>query len=335
MKVLITGGLGFLGLRLARRLTELGRLTGPSGKPEAIDHLALFDMALPRRRPEGLDERAELIAGDIADRDTLFSLVDRDDIGIFHLASVVSGGAEKDFDLAMNVNLMGGLSLFEACRGLKSCPRLVFASSIAVFGGAAMPPVVGDTTKQTPQTTYGTTKAALELFLNDYTRKGFLDGRSARLPTVIIRPGKPNAAASSFASGVFREPLRGEPCVVPVARDTPMPVMGYREIVEGLIRLYETDGTLLGDDRAVSLPSLTVTVGDMIESLQRVAGERPLGEITIEPDPFIEAICRTWPRDARFDRALTLGLPRAASLDQIVRAYIEDYVDPVGAKGAA
>jgi nucleoside-diphosphate-sugar epimerase len=334
MKVLITGGLGFLGLRLARRLTELGRLTGPSGKPEAIDRLTLFDVAVPRPRPEGLDKRAELVAGDIADRDTLFSLVDRDDIAVFHLASVVSGGAEKDFDLAMNVNLMGGLSLFEACRRLKSCPRLVYASSIAVFGGAAMPPVVGDTTKQTPQTTYGTTKAALELFLNDYTRKGFFDGRTARLPTVIIRPGKPNTAASSFASGVFREPLKGEGCVVPVGRDTPMPVMGYREIVEGLIRLHEMDGALLGDDRAVSLPSLTVTVGQMIEALQRVAGDRPLGKITIAPDPFIEAICRTWARDARFDRAITLGLPRAASLDQIIRAYIEDYVDPVGAKGA-
>ncbi|MCG8356606.1 MAG: NAD-dependent epimerase/dehydratase family protein [Kiloniellales bacterium] len=325
MKVVITGGTGFIGRRLARRLLDLGALTGPSGQAEEIDSLLLFDMAAPDM-PELDDPRVAVVTGEIADREQVFALVDRDDISVFHLASVVSGGGEKDFDLAIRVNLTGGQNVLEALRARASAPRLVFASSIAVFGGAAMPESVGDTTKQTPQTTYGITKTICELLINDYTRKAFLDGRSARLPTVIVRPGKPNAAASSFASGVFREPLNGETCILPVKPETVMPLLGYRSIVEGFVKLHEVDGAALGDDRAVSLPALTVTVGEMIESLKRVAGDRPLGEIRIEPDPFIEAICATWPQDTYYERATAIGLPREQSLDEIVAAYIEDYL---------
>jgi nucleoside-diphosphate-sugar epimerase len=327
MKVVITGGAGFLGLRLAQRLAERGELTGPSGRPEAIDQLVLFDRQEPPRMPAALDGKAVLLLGEISNRDEIFHLIDRDDISVFHLASVVSGGGEQDFDLAIRVNLEGGLNVLEACRARAGLPRLVFASSIAVFGGAGMPAVVGDAVKQTPQTTYGMTKAVCELLVNDYTRKGFLDGRSARLPTVIVRPGKPNLAASSFVSGVFREPLNGEPCALPVEVDTVMPVLGYRAVVEGLIGLHEAEGAQLGDDRAVGLPSLTVTVAEMIAALKRVAGDRPLGEITVAPDPFIEAIVETWPRDAGYERATVLGLPREDSLDEIVAAYIEDYLD--------
>ena len=326
MKVVITGGCGFIGQRLGQRLLEIGELTGPDGSQQPIDELLLFD-AMPAP-PGGLaeDGPVKVVTGDISDRDLVFSLIDRDDISVFHLASVVSGGGEKDFDLAIRVNLTGGQNVLEALRARASVPRLVFASSIAVFGGAAMPESVGDTTKQTPQTTYGITKTICELLINDYTRKGFLDGRSARLPTVIVRPGKPNAAASSFASGVFREPLNGETCILPVKPETVMPLLGYRSIVEGFVKLHEVDGAALGDDRAVSLPALTVTVGEMIESLKRVAGDRPLGEIRIEPDPFIEAICATWPQDTYYERATAIGLPREQSLDEIVAAYIEDYL---------
>ena len=327
MKVVITGGCGFIGLRLAQRLLERGELTGPSGGPEPIDELVLFDMSAPPALPDALDGRVTVLLGEISNRDEIFQLVDRDDISVFHLASVVSGGGEKDFDLAIRVNLDGGLNVMEACRARAGLPRLVFASSIAVFGGTAMPKVVGDTVKQTPQTTYGATKAICELLVNDYTRKGFLDGRSARLPTVIIRPGKPNAAASSFVSGLFREPLNGVPCALPVQPETVMPVLGYRSIVEGFIKLHELDGAALGDDRALSLPSLTVTVAEMIKALDRVAGDRPLGKITVEPDPFIEAIVATWPLDASHQRATALGLSKEASLDDIVRAYIEDYLE--------
>lgn len=328
MKVVITGGTGFIGQRLAHRLLEAGRLTGPTGAPEEIDELVLFDQAVPEVRPPDLDERAVLRAGDIADRAAVRDLIDRDDVSVFHLASVLSAGGEKDFDLAMRVNLDGGLNVLEACRRRAGRPRLVFASSIAAFGGAAMPARVGDFTKQTPQTTYGTTKAICELLVNDYTRKGFVDGRSARLPTVIIRPGKPNAAASSFVSGVFREPLDGVDFVLPVKLGTVMPLLGYRAIVDGIVALHELPGERLGDDRAVSLPGLTVTAQNMIDALHRAAGDRPLGRITVTPDPFIEGICATWPQGTDDARGLDLGLPREGSLDEIVAYYIADYLDP-------
>ena len=327
MKVVITGGTGFIGRMLARRIIDLGHLTGTSGGPEDVDEILLFDAAAPPGPLEGLDGRATVVTGDIADRDLVFGLIDREDIAIFHLASVVSGGGELDFDLAMRVNLTGGLNVLEAARARGGRPRVVFASSVAVFGGSAMPATVGDTTKQTPQTTYGVTKAIGELLINDYTRKGFLDGRSARLPTVIVRPGKPNLAASSFASGVFREPLKGEPCVLPVKVDTKMPVLGYRSIVEGFVRLHEAAPEALGDDRAINFPSMTVSVAEMIEALRRVAGDRPLGAIEVKPDPRIEAIVATWPTELDSTRALALGLPIEARLDDIVAAYIEDFVD--------
>lgn len=327
MKVLITGGTGFIGLRLARRLLEGGTLTGPDGKAREIDEMVLFDQVVPERKPGGLDERVHLVAGDISDKATITGLVDRDDISVFHLASVVSGGGEKDFDLAMRVNLDGNLHMLEALRARDGLPRIVFASSIAVFGGSRMPPSVGDDTKQMPQTTYGVTKAMGELLINDYSRKGFLDGRSARLPTVIIRPGKPNLAASSFVSGVFREPLNGVDFTLPVTPDTVMPLLGYRAIVEGIVHLHELSGKELGDDRAVGLPALTVTVQDMMDALYRVAGDRPLGQITIEPDRFIQDICATWPQGTYDDRALALGFPREDGLDEIVAYYIEDYLE--------
>ncbi len=323
MKVVITGGAGFIGRRLAKSLLARGALTSPSGAQESIDDMLLFDVT------EGAafdDTRVTRIAGDIADKSTVARLIDRKDIAVFHLASVVSGGGEQDFDLALSVNLHGGFHVLDACRALGSKPRLVFASSVAVFGGPAMPAAVGDTTKQVPQTTYGMTKAVLELLINDYTRKDFLDGRSARLPTVIIRPGKPNKAASSFASGLFREPLSGVDCDVPVAAATMMPVLGYRTVVENLIRLYEVDGARLGPDRAVSLPSLDVSVDEMIQSLQRVAGDRQLGTVRIVPDRFIEAIVATWPQRTFSDRGREIGLVCDVGLDAIVRAYIEDYL---------
>ncbi len=330
MRVVITGGIGFIGQRLAARLLERGELTGPSGAPEPIDELVLFDRESEPLLPgmlAGDDGRVRSAAGDIADRDTVCGLIDRDDVSVFHLASVVSGGGEKDFDGALRTNLDGGRNVLEACRARVGRPRLVFASSIAAFGGAAMPETVGDRTKQTPETTYGMTKAVLELMINDYSRKGFLDGRSARLPTVIVRPGAPNAAASSFVSGVFREPLNGVDMALPVGTDTVMPLLGYRAVVDGLIRLHEVPAEALGGDRAVQLPSLTVTVQDMIDALRRVAGDRPLGRIGVEPDPFIERICAGWPKDAGFERALELGLPREETLDEIVAYYIEDYLD--------
>ena len=327
MKVVITGGLGFLGQRLARRILDKGQLTAPSGEPEDVDEILLFDHVMPEINTLDGQDLVRIELGDISDQEAVSGLIDRDDISVFHLASVVSGGGEKDFDLALRVNLDGGRHVMEALRARDGLPRLVFASSIAVFGGAAMGASVGDTTKQTPQTTYGITKAICEQLINDYTRKGFFDGRSARLPTVIIRPGKPNAAASGFASAVFREPLNGEDYVLPVSPETVMPVLGYRSIVDGLLHLHELPGSKLGSDRAVSLPALTASVEDMVSALTRVAHNRALGQITIKPDPFIEAICAGWPQDTYSERALGLGFPIDPDLETIVRHYIEDYAD--------
>jgi nucleoside-diphosphate-sugar epimerase len=283
--------------------------------------------------------------------------VDRDDCSVFHLASIVSAGAEQDFDLALRVNLTGGLNVLEACRshatGSKApavtgkrpsgrshaspavtgrrpsgrghhLPRFVLASTYAGFGGEWLPETVSDLTKLTPETTYGTTKVMLELLVNDYTRKGFLDGRSARLPTVIVRPGTPNLAASSWVSAVFREPLAGKECVLPVGLGLRHPVAGVRTVAEGLVRLHDADPGTLGHDRAVTFPSISVTAGDMVDCVQRVGAERALGPVVVRPDPLIETICGSWAKRATFDRALALGLPVDESLDAIVKAYVED-----------
>ncbi|HUI18795.1 MAG TPA: D-erythronate dehydrogenase [Alphaproteobacteria bacterium] len=326
MKVVITGGTGFIGRMLAARLLARGRLTGPSGEPAPIDELVLFDAVEPPVLPAALAGRVKVVAGDIADAAAISRLIDRDDISVFHLASVVSAGAEQDFDLAMRVNLDGGRHLLEACRKRESTPRLVFTSSIAVFGAPGMGSKVDDLTKETPQTTYGVTKAIGELLVNDYTRKGFLDGRSARLPTVIVRPGKPNKAASSFVSGVIREPLNGEPCPLPVGLDTVMPVLGYRSIVENLIRLHEAPGEAIGPDRAVSFPSIDLTLREMIAGLKRVAGERRLGPIEVRPDPAIARIVAGWPTATGWAKAAALGLVAEPDIDTIIKAYIEDFL---------
>jgi nucleoside-diphosphate-sugar epimerase len=327
MKFVITGGAGFIGLWLARRILETGSLRGPSGALEPVDEVVLFDNQAPVERPKTLDSRAKFVTGEISDRDAVSKLIDRPDIGVFHLASMVSAGAEQDFDSAIRVNLEGHLNILEALRRLGSRPRYVFSSSIAAYGGASAPKKVDDATRQTPQTTYGMTKSVGELLVNDYTRKGFIDGRSARLSTVIVRPGKPNKAASSFVSGVFREPLNGIDYVLPVDLATTMPVVSYRTVVEGVISLYGADGLLLGDDRALNLPNISVSLGQMVESLRRVAATRKLGKISIKIDPFVAPIVASWPTHVGAERAVALGLPQDSSLDAIVRAYIADYVD--------
>ena len=283
---------------------------------------------MPDELPDGLDDRVSLAAGDISDRGQVTALIDRDDIAVFHLASVVSAGGEQDFDLAMRVNFDGGLNVLEACRARDSVPKVVFASSLAVFGGEALPDTVNDMTRVTPQTTYGMTKAIGELMINDYTRKGFIDGRAARLPTVIIRPGAPNAAASGFASGVFREPLSGQDYVLPVVMDTRMMVIGARSAIAGLTGLMDADGEGLGADRVVNLPNNAYAVTDMIAALERVAAENGItfGPVTPKPDPAIEAIVKSWPLAMEDSRARALGLPADESLEAIIREYIADWL---------
>ncbi len=313
-------------MRLAQRILARGSLAGSSGAPQRVDEVLLFDTPSATALPLD-DARVKVVRGDISDRDTVAKLIDRPDISVFHLASVVSGGGELDFDLAMRVNLYGHLHVLEALRALGSKPRHIFSSSVAVYGGAQLPKEVSDSTRHVPQTTYGMTKSAGELLVNDYTRKGFIDGRCARLPAVIVRPGAPNKAASSFVSGVIREPLNGVDMALPVALDTSMAVAGYRSIVDNLIELHELDGAKMGDDRAVNLPNRTVTLREMVDSMKRVASGRTLGNVTVAPDSFVEKIVAGWPMGLDSSRAKALGLAPPADLDTIIREYIADYLN--------
>ena len=325
MKVIITGGGGFLGSQLATQLLEKNTLTGPSGEQEPIEQIVLIDARFPV--PQS-DKRVQEITGDISDRGVIDTAIDGEkDISIFHLASMVSGECEERYDDAIRVNLDGGRNVFDAARETEGRPRVVFASSIACFGGAAMPTPVSDLAKRTPQTTYGMTKAICELLVNDHTRKGHFDGRSVRLPTVIIRPGKPNAAASSWASGMFREPLNGEPCQLPVRRDQSHPMTGFRTVIDSFIALHEVHESQLGDDRAYGLPAHCVTPNLAEQVLAEVAAEHnlTLGQIADAFDPRIQGIVDNWPTAADGARAVALGLPEPPPLKIIVKQYLDQF----------
>jgi D-erythronate 2-dehydrogenase len=319
MHVLITGGAGFLGKALAARLLQRGQLSAASGHDEPIDEITLTDMV----RAEGFDDRrVTQVVGDLADRSLLERVITAETAAIFHLAAVVSGQAEADFDLGMRVNLDGTRVLLEVCRAAGHRPRVVFASSVAVYGGA-LPEVVLESTPLTPQTSYGTQKAIAELLVADYTRKGFVDGRSLRLPTVTVRPGKPNAAASSFASGIIREPVNGEESVCPVERATRMWVISPDSAIGGLIYAHDLPAERLGFQRSISLPGLSVTVGEMAAALERVAGAEAAARIRWQPDPRITKLVDTWPGMLDASRARELGFPHDENFDAIVRAYVE------------
>ena len=319
MRVLITGGAGFLGQALTRDLLQRGRLRGADGSDQPIERITIVDAAAaPQLRDT---DRIMQIAGDVTDRATLESAVDTDTSAVFHLAAVVSGQAEADFDLGMSVNVDGTRTLLDACRARGHRPRVVFASSVAVFGGD-LPPVVLDTTPLTPQSSYGVQKAIGELLVSDYTRKGFIDGRSLRLPTVTVRPGKPNAAASSFASGIIREPLNGEVSICPVDRATRMWVISPETVVRCLVAGHDLSSEALGHDRSVNLPGLSVTVDEMVAALERVAGREATERIHWQPDPRIVRLVDTWPGSFEPARARALGFPEDGAFDDFVRAYM-------------
>ena len=317
MRIVITGGCGFLGRRVAIRLLQQGCALGP------FDELVLFDNAAPAL-PLPEDRRLRLVTGDIADRDTVSRLITAPGTdAVFHLAAIVSGQAEADTDLGYRVNLDGTRAVLDACRALGTRPRLVFASSLAVYGGA-LPPAVGDDTVLTPQTSYGTQKALGELLVNDYSRKGFVDGRALRLPTVVVRPGRPNRAASTFASSIIREPLAGQDAVCPVAPDTVMALASPRRIVEGLVHAIGLNGDAFGASRSLQLPGFSVSVGEMAAALRRAGGEAAHARIRWQPDPAIQAIVSGWPRALLTPRAEALGFGRDSGIDAVIEAFIED-----------
>jgi nucleoside-diphosphate-sugar epimerase len=326
MKILITGGAGFVGTRLARTLLARGRLGG-----QAIAQIVLSDQyALPRAAADLLDDprvvqrTGALLAQCEALREERFDAV-------FHLASAVSGECELDFDLGLRSNLDSTRALLDALRHRvqqgDAPARLVFSSSVAVFGPDPALPfagIVADDTLPTPQTSYGTQKLCCEHLIADYTRKGYIDGRAARLMTVTVRPGRPNGAASSFFSGIIREPLAGEVAVLPVDSGVSHPVSSPRATVEGLIAVAEATREAFVGRTALNLPALNVTVQQMLDALEAVAGPKVRARVKAQRDERIAGIVANWPRGATAARAAGLGLQPEASFEDIIRQYIAD-----------
>jgi nucleoside-diphosphate-sugar epimerase len=320
MHIVITGGAGFLGSRLAAEVLRRGRLTGVDGSEREVTRITLLDL-FPAR---GFDDpRVVVKVGDVADPAVLADAIAPDVESIFHLAAVVSAQAEAEFDLGMRINLDATRLVLERARHNGNRPRIVFTSSVAVFGGH-LPAKVPDSTPPLPQSSYGTEKAIGELLVNDYSRRGFVDGRALRMPTISVRPGAPNKAASSFASGIIREPLDGKQAVCPVAPETVMWLMSPRKAIEGLLHGHEIDGAALGPTRSVNMPGLSITASEMVASLQRVAGKEAAARVRWQLDPSLNRIVSSWPGDFATLRADALGFERDGSFDDIVRAYIAD-----------
>lgn len=329
MRLLITGGAGFVGARLARALLARRALDG-----RRIERIVLADQAAP---PAWLaaEARVEARVGPLLQ--ACSALREEPFDGVFHLASAVSGECELDFDLGMTSNLDSTRALLDALRHrvqkLGAAPtKLVFSSSIAVFGpdpAHPLPALVGDATLPTPQTSYGTQKLVCEQLIADYTRKGFVDGRAARLVTVTVRPGRPNGAASSFFSGIIREPLAGQEAVLPVDPTVSHPVASVQRMVEGLIAVHEASREAFVGRTALNLPGLNVTVQQMLDALEAVAGPAVRARVRPERDERIAGIVANWPRGVTFARAAALGLRPDAGFEDIVRQYIADCRDPV------
>ena len=323
MKLMITGGGGFLGARLARTLLRRGTLDG-----RRIERMVLTDIAPP---PADLvaDARVEARTGALLTQTEALRTESFD--GVFHLAAAVSGECEADFDLGLRSNLDSTRALLDALRahvnGGGPVARLVFSSSVAVFGPDAsvpMPALVADDTLPAPQTSYGTQKLICEHLIADYTRKGYIDGRAARLMTVTVRPGKPNGAASSFFSGIIREPLAGVESICPVSPDVSHPMTSPSHTVDGLIAVYEASREAFGGRLALNLPGLNVRVSDMLDALEEVAGPAVRARVRFERDESIARIVANWPRGATAERAARLGLRPHDNFADIVRQYIDD-----------
>jgi D-erythronate 2-dehydrogenase len=320
MRVIITGGAGFLGMRLAQAILKRGALTTATGALREITSIVLVDQVAP---PLGLgDPRVTSVVGDISDREFLSRAISSDTASVFHLAAVVSGQAEAEFDLGMRVNFDATRFLLDTCRTLYSPPKFLFTSSIAVFGGA-LPPILPDDQALTPQGSYGAQKAMGELLVCDMSRKGFVDGRVLRLPTVTVRPGKPNKAASSFASGMIREPLAGVAANVPVSPETKMWVQSPDRVIENILMGHEIPAAQFGAfPRTISVPGISVSIGEMAASLRRVAGDEVADRLTWNRDPGIENLVNTWPQAFSAERGREIGMVADKNFDDIVRSHM-------------
>lgn len=321
MHVLIIGAAGMVGQKLTSSILAQGALGG-----HKVTTLDLVDVITPTvPASSSIEIHAQQL--DLSDEEATTNLVQKLPDVIIHLAAIVSGEAEKDLDKGYRINLDGTRYLFEAIRSLHNsngyCPKVLFSSSIAVYG-TPFPPSIGDEFLTSPLSSYGTQKAMSELLLNDYSRRGIFDGLSMRLPTVCVRPGKPNAAASSFFSNIIREPLAGKSANLPVSRDVRHWHISPRRVVEFFHHACDLDLTKVGPRRALNMPGLSVTVQEQLDALVRAAGSEIMKLITEEPDPVITSIVSTWPETFDAKRALDLGFVADESFDDIIRVHIED-----------
>jgi D-erythronate 2-dehydrogenase len=319
VRIVVTGAAGMIGGKLAQQLAREGFLGA-----EPIEHLLLVDIVEPEA--QGRAEFAvETVVADLAQPGVADRLVSERPETIFHLAAVVSGEAEEDFEKGYRVNLDGTRCLLEAIRALDRDyrPRLVFASSIAVFGDP-FPDVIGDDFRTVPRTSYGTQKAICELLLSDYTRRGFVDGVGVRLPTICVRPGTPNRAASGFFSSIIREPLNGRVAVLPVPDDVRHWHASPRAAVGFLLHAATIDSSSLGNERCLTMPGVSVTVADQIAALRSLAGAEAVRLIRREPDESVLEIVAGWPRAFDTRRARALGFRAEATFEEIIGVYIED-----------
>ena len=319
MRIVVTGGAGFLGSLVVEELLE----------HDEYDEIVTLDLAPARVQ----HNRVSSVVGNLTDPDALQKAVTEDTAAIFHLAAVLSGGSEEDFDLAMQVNVDGTRALLEAARAVSAARtktgggepvRFVFTSSLAVFGGA-VPNVVPETWAEQPDSTYGAFKAVGELLVNEYSRKQFVDGRICRLPTISVRPGVPNSAASSFASGIIREPLAGIRAECPVPHETRMWLSSPRTAVTNLVHAMKLPGDRFGDWRGLNIPGISVTVGEMLESLERVGGPQARSLVSDEPDQRVMGIVCSWPGEFDVERLLGLGFVRDESFDDVVQEYEREF----------
>jgi len=321
MNILVTGAAGFLGRRLIEALLLRGSLTDRAGQTQPITRITAFDMVAL----EGIDDpRVTVVCGDVANREVLDSLIDASTDSVFHLAAVVSSQAEGDFELGMRINFTATQNLLERIRLLGTCPKWVMTSSVAVFGGQ-LPERVGDDQVWAPQSSYGTQKAMNDLLLADYSRRGFVDGRSLRMPTIVVRPGKPNLAASSFASGIIREPLNGQDSVCPVPLDTRLWLMSPALAIRNLIHGHELSSEQLSHGRVINMPGLSITVEQMIEALRQTAGDEVAGRIRMERNPAIERIVGSWPGAFTATYSRDLGFTADDDFADVIKQFISEY----------
>lgn len=321
MNILVTGAAGFLGRRLIEALLLRGSLTDRTGQSRPIEQIVAFDMV----ELTGInDPRVKVVCGDIANAHVLERLIDANTDSIFHLAAVVSSQAEADFELGMRINFSATQHMLERVRQLGTCPKWVMTSSVAVFGGQ-LPEQVPDNQVWAPQSSYGTQKAMNDLLLADYSRRVFVDGRSLRMPTIVVRPGKPNLAASSFASGIIREPLSGQTSVCPVPLDTRLWLMSPAQAIRNLIHGHELGSEQLTEGRVINMPGLSITVERMIDALRQTAGAQVAERIRLEPNQAIERIVGSWPGAFCATYSRDLGFTADERFTDVIEQFIHEY----------